>query len=354
MRIGILAPIAWRTPPRKYGPWEQVCANLADGLAARGHDVYLFATGDSVTAAHLVSVCPAPLGENPDMPSRSWELIHIGHALQQAAERELDVLHNHMNYLPLPFADLIRTPLVTTLHGAALLEEDSREVYRRYAGMPYVSISYAERTGCPELNYIANVYNGIRLEQFELKEEEGRHLLFIGRICPEKGADLAVEFALRTGHPLVLAGPVPENARDFFENRIRPRIDGKLIRFVGEVGPDERNRLMGEALALLHLIRVPEPFGLVMAEAMACGTPVIGFGLGSVPEVVEHGVTGFVAKDLDEAVTLAKRLPDIRRRDCRERVERLFTLERMVEGYVQAFEKLLDAKRECNANALNT
>lgn len=346
MRIGILAPVTWRTPPRKYGPWEQVCANLADGLAERGHEVYLFATGDSLTKAHLVSVCPAPLGEHPELPARSWELIHIGHALKQAEERELDVLHNHMNYLPLPFAQLIRTPVVTTMHGAAMLEEDSREAYRTFQDMPYISISHAERESCPELKYIANVYNGIRLEQFDLVEQEGKHLLFIGRICPEKGADLAVELARRTGLPLVIAGLVPDHAKDFFEERIRPWIDGKQIQFVGEVGPEERNRLMGEALALLHLIRVPEPFGLVMAEAMACGTPVLGIGLGSVPEVVEHGVTGFVVKDVDEAVSMVPRLPEIKRRDCRERVERLFTLERMVEGYEQAFERMLTADRK--------
>lgn len=341
MRIGILAPIAWRTPPRKYGPWEQVCANLADGLAARGHEVYLFATGDSETKANLLSVCPAPLGENPDLPSRPWELMHIGYALKKADELELDVLHNHMNYLPLPFARLIRTPVVTTLHGAALLEADSRMAYRHYADLPYISISYAEREGCPELNYIANVYNGIRLDQFDYVEDEGRHLLFIGRICADKGADLAVEFARRTGLPLVIAGIISDQA--FFDEKIRPWIDDKQIRFVGEVGPEERNRLMGEALALLHLIRAPEPFGLVMAEAMACGTPVIGIGRGSVPEVIEHGVTGFVAADLDEAAAIADRLPDISRKACRERVEQHFTLERMVEGYEQAFAKLIEA-----------
>jgi glycosyltransferase involved in cell wall biosynthesis len=340
MRIGILAPIAWRTPPRKYGPWEQVCANLADGLAERGHEVYLFATGDSMTKAHLLSICPAPLGENPHMPSRSWELMHIGYALEQAEGLELDVLHNHMNYLPLPFARLVSVPVVTTLHGAAMLEADSREVYRRFADMNYISISMAEQASCPELNYVANVYNGIRLEQFDFVEREGKHLLFIGRICREKGADLAVELARRTGLPLVIAGLVPDHEQEFFETRILPAVDGERIRFVGEVGPGERNRLMGEALALLHLVRAPEPFGLVMAEAMACGTPVIGFGLGSVPEVVEHGVTGYIARDLDEAAVFVERLSAIRRRDCRERVERLFTLERMVEGYEQAYQRL--------------
>lgn len=348
MRIGIMAPITWRTPPRKYGPWEQVCANLADGLAQRGHDVYLFATGDSITQAHLVSVCPKPLGEHPDMPARPWEMIHIGHALAMADELELDVLHNHMNYLPLPFVSLIRTPVVTTLHGAALLEADSRMVYRRYPHLPYISISYSERDGCPELNYIANVYNGIRLEQFDFSDQKGQYLLFIGRICPDKGADLAVEVARRAGLPLIIAGIIPEGLESFFDTHIRPWIDGKTIQFVGEVGPKERNRLMGGALALLHLVRAPEPFGLVMAEAMACGTPVIGFGRGSVPEVVEHEKTGFVVSTVEEAVRAIDRLSDIRRIDCRRQVEEHFTLDTMVTGYEAAFQQLIEQRRNQN------
>jgi len=342
VRIGILAPIAWRTPPRKYGPWEQVCANLADGLVARGHDVVLFATGDSQTRATLSAVCPEPLGEHPERPSRPWELIHIGHALHEADRMGLDILHNHMNYLPLPFARLIRTPVVTTLHGAALLEADSREAFRQFADLPYVSISYAERQGCPELRYVANVYNGVRLEQFDFVERPGEYLLFVGRICAEKGADLAVDIALRSGVPLVVAGIVPDGNRTFFETVVRPRIDGRHVRFVGEVGPQERNRLMGGALALLHPVRAPEPFGLVMAEAMACGTPVIGFNRGSVPEVVEHGKTGFVVSTVEEAVEAVGRLSAVRRHDCRERVERLFTVERMAEGYEEAYRRVLE------------
>jgi glycosyltransferase involved in cell wall biosynthesis len=345
VRIGILAPIAWRTPPRKYGPWEQVCANLADGLTERGHEVYLFATGDSATKAHLISVCKEPLGENPHLPSRPWELIHIGNALREADRLELDLLHNHMNYLTLPFAALIRTPVITTLHGAALLEDDSREAYRQFPGHPCISISYAERQGCPELNYIANVYNGIRLESFDFSETIGDYLLFIGRICPDKGADLAIEAARRTGLPLVIAGIVPGGQEDFFESKIRPWIDGKQIQFVGEVGPPERNRLMGGALALLHLIRAPEPFGLVMAEAMACGTPVVGFGLGSVPEVVEHGKTGYVVHTMEEAVEAIGKISEIKRSDCRRRAEEHFTISHMVDGYEQTFANFVNARR---------
>ncbi len=350
MRIGILAPIAWRTPPRKYGPWEQVCANLADGLVKRGHEVYLFATGDSSTRARLVSVCPEPLGEHPEWPSRPWEMIHIGHALEMADRLDLDLLHNHMNYFPLPFARLIRTPVVTTLHGAALLEADSRVAYRHYRELPYISISYAERTGCPELNYIANVYNGIRLEQFDFVEQPGEYLLFIGRICPEKGTDLAIETARKAGLPLIIAGMVPNGQEEFFSAKIRPWIDGKQIQFAGEVGPAERNRLMGGALALLHLVRAPEPFGLVMAEAMACGAPVIGFGLGSVPEVVNHGKTGFVVSTVDEAVNHIEKLPSLRRRECRRWVEERFALEKMVSGYEQAFYQLLSGASVAQRN----
>lgn len=343
MRIGILAPISWRTPPRKYGPWEQVCANLADGLAERGHEVYLFATGDSATKARLISVCPKPLGENPGLPSRPWELIHIGNALREADRLELDLLHNHMNYLTLPFARLIRTPVITTLHGAALLEADSREAYRQFPDLPCISISYAERQGCPELNYIDNVYNGIRLESFDFSPGGGEYLLFIGRICPDKGADLAIEAARLTGLPLVIAGIVPGGQEQFFETKIRPWIDGKQIRFVGEVGPVERNRLMGGALALLHLIRAPEPFGLVMAEAMACGTPVVGFGLGSVPEVVEHEKTGYVVHTMEEAVAAIGRISEISRADCRKRAEEHFTIDHMVDGYERAFANFVES-----------
>ena len=353
MRIGILAPIAWRTPPRKYGPWEQVCANLADGLVERGHEVYLFATGDSATRARLVSVCPEPLGEHPEMPPRPWEMIHIGHALEMADKLELDLLHNHMNYFPLPFARLIRTPMVTTLHGAALLETDSRVAYRHYPELPYISISHAERKGCPELNYIANVYNGIRLEEFDFVGQTGEYLLFIGRICPDKGTDLAIEVARKSGLPLIIAGIVPQGQEEFFSAKIRPWIDGKQIQFVGEVGPVERNRLMGGALALLHLVRAPEPFGLVMAEAMACGTPVIGFGLGSVPEVVQHGKTGFVVSSVDEAVRQIGKLSTLRRQDCRRWVEEMFTLEQMVSGYEQAFREFLSGAPEGRRNHLS-
>lgn len=339
MRIGILAPITWRTPPRRYGPWEQVCAYLADGLAARGHRVVLFATGDARTRAELSWVCPRPLGEDPSLPAGPYEMLHMGHAL--AAARELDVLHNHFNCYPLCFTPLLPTPVVTTLHGSALLEPHTRLVYRRFRHLPYVSISDAERAGCPELNYVATVYHGIDPAGFTFRERPGDYLLFLGRICPEKGAHLAVEAARRSGMRLVLAGPVPPKDREFFDQAIRPHVDGRRVEYVGEVGPEERDRLLGGALALLHLITVPEPFGLVLVEAQACGTPVVAFPLGSVPEVVRDGVTGYLVRDLDEAVRRLADVDRLRRPACRAWVEERFTVDRMVEGYLAVYRRVL-------------
>lgn len=343
MRIGILAPIAWRTPPRRYGPWEQVCANLAAGLVARGHEVILFATGDShIPGARLSSVCPRPLGEDPSLPPRQYETLHMAHGLAEA--RRVDILHNHFNCFPLCFTPLIDTPVVTTLHGSALLEPDTRVIYRRFAHLPYVSISDAEREGCPELNYVATVYNGIELDQFTFQERPGDYLVFLGRASAKKGLHLAVEVALRAGVPLVIAAHIPPDEEEFFEKKVRPRIDGRRVRYVGEVGPAERNRLLGGALALLHLVTVPEPFGLVLAEAQACGTPVIGFGLGSVPEVVRHGDTGFVVADVEEAVQAVRQVRDIHRRRCREWVEERFTVDAMVDGYIRVYRRILAAQ----------
>lgn len=340
MRIGILAPITWRIPPRAYGPWEYVAGSLAAGLVARGVDVTLFATADSVTPARLEAVVPRPLGEDPTLDPKIWEWLHIGHALARADQ--FDLLHNHVNCYPLVFSPLVPTPILTTLHGSALLEPATREIYRRFDRLPYVSISDAERAGCPELDYVATVYNGIDLDQFPFSERGGDDLVFLGRMSPKKGAHLAIEVAVRTGRRLVMAAHIPPDEEEFFTQVIRPRIDDRSVCFVGEVGPEERARLLGSAAALLHLVTVPEPFGLVMVEAMACGTPVIGFGLGSVPEVVSHGETGFVVSDVEQAAAAVDRLDEISRAACRRRVEERFTVDRMVDGYLAVYRRLLE------------
>ncbi len=346
VRVGLLGPITWRTPPRRYGPWEQVVAHLARGLVARGHDVTLFATGDSQTTARLAWVCPRPLGEDPTLSPKVYEFLHMGHALAMARQGAFDVLHNHLNAYPLVFSPLVDVPIVTTLHGSALLEPPTRTIYRRFAHLPYVSISDAEREGLPELRYVATVYNGVDLAQFTYSPGPGRYLAFLGRMSPKKGAHLAVEVARRTAIPLKMAAFVPPDEREFFEHEIRPHLDGRLVEYVGEVGPKERDEFLGGALALLHLCTVPEPFGLALVEAMACGTPVIGMALGSVPELVLHGVTGWVVRNLAEAVEAVGRLERIDRQACRRHVEAHFTVERMVGGYERVYEAVLADRAE--------
>ena len=341
MRIGLLGPITWRTPPRRYGPWEQVVASLAEGLVARGHEVVLLATGDSATSARLEWVCPRPLGEDPSLHPKVYEFLHIGRALELAAQGAFDVLHNHLNAYPLVFSPLLPVPVVTTLHGSALLEPAVRVIYRRFRHLPYVSISDAERSGLPELNYVATVYNGIDLRQFTFRAEPGAYLAFLGRMSTKKGAHLAIEVARRSGLPLKMAATIPPDERAYFEAVIKPQLDGRQVEYVGEVGPRERDALLGGALGLLHLCTVPEPFGLALVEAQACGTPVIGMKLGSVPEVVCHGRTGFVVDSLEQAVAAVRRLPELDRRACRQWVEQRFTVQQMVAGYEAVYRRAL-------------
>ncbi|BAS26597.1 glycosyl transferase [Limnochorda pilosa] len=339
MRIGILAPVTWRTPPRRYGPWEQVASHLAEGLVARGHQVTLFATGDSVTRAQLEWVVPRPLGESPPDDPDLDQFLHMVHAFRQAGR--FDLIHNHLNWQPLLFAELVATPVVTTLHGAAMLEPASRRAFLRFPHRPCVAISQAERDAVPGLDYVATVPNGIELERFTFRDRPGEYLLFLARMHPAKGPDLAIEVARRTGRRLVMAAHIPPDQEAYFEQEIRPLIDGEQIRFVGEAGPAARDRLMGGALALLHLVRQPEPFGLTLAEAQACGTPVIGFDRGSVREVVAHGETGFVVETLERVCSAVEQAVRLSRAACRQRVERFYTVDRMVEGYLAAYERVL-------------
>jgi glycosyltransferase involved in cell wall biosynthesis len=341
MRVGIMGPITWRTPPRHYGPWEQVVATLAEGLVKKGVSVTVFATGDSELPCEVRWICPRPLGEDSSLNPKVYEFLHLGFCLAQAGE--FDILHNHLNCYPLVFTPLIKTPVITTLHGSALLEPETRTIYRRFKHLPYVSISFAERQGLPELNYVANVYNGLNLDWFTFVDRPGEYLLFLGRISPKKGTHLAIELAQRTGLPLVIAGYIPPDEEEYFESRVRPHLDGKRIEYIGPVGPEQRNRVLGKALALLHLVTVPEPFGLVLAEAQACGTPVIGFGLGSVPEVVRHGETGFVVENLAEAEAAVAEVYRLDRRRCRQWVEENFSQEAMVNGYLAAYRKVLES-----------
>ena len=332
MRLAILGPISWRTPPRQYGAWETVVSNLTEGLVARGYDVTLFATADTLTAARLEAVVPRPYSEDDRIDPKVWEFLHIAHAMERASE--FDLLHNHYDFMPLTYSRLVSTPILTTIHGFSL--DQFRLAYRTYRHTRFVSISDADRD--PYLPYEATVYNGIQLDASTFNQHPDDYLAFVGRIHPDKGVHLAIELAQRTGRRLVIAGIIQE--QEYFESCIRPDLGGD-IEFIGPVGPEGRDAVFKNAVASLHLTTIPERFGLAMAESMASGTPVIGLDLGSVREVVENGVTGFVTQDMRGAIAALDRIGEIDRRACRERVERLFSVDAMVQGYINVYDQIL-------------
>ena len=329
----MLAPIAWRVPPRHYGPWERVVSLLTEGLVRAGVEVTLFATADSQTAATLSAVVPRPYEEDRTLDAKVWEGLHLAHVFGQADT--FDLIHNHYDFLPLTYSGLVKTPVVTTIHGFS--SERILPVYKHFdAGTHYVAISDADRH--PDLSYAATVHHGIDLGEFTLNETPEDYLLFFGRIHPDKGAAEAVEVARQTGQRLVLAGIVQDSV--YFEREVEPYL-GERIRYVGSVGPGERDTLLGGAAGLLHLINFDEPFGLSMVEAMACGTPVIATRRGSVPEVVRDGVSGFVVRDMNEAVAAVGKLNELSRAEVRKYAEQHFSQGRMVEDYLRVYEQIL-------------
>lgn len=337
MRVAMLAPISWRVPPRHYGPWERVVWLLTEGLVERGVDVTLFATADSITRARLVSVCPRPYSEDPTLDAKVWECLHAAAAFERAAE--FDLIHNHMDFLPLTYSGLVQTPVLTTIHGFS--SDRILPVYERYDGRThYVAISEADRH--PRLDYIATIHHGILLSEFTLWEIPGDYLLFFGRIHPDKGTAEAIEVARRAGRRLIIAGIIHD--RDYFERQVVLHLDGDWVRYVGSVGAGARDALLGGAYALLHLINFDEPFGLSMVEAMATGTPVIARGRGAVPEIVHHGETGFIVDTVDEAVRALDDIPALDRRRVRRHVEQHFSRDRMVDEYLRVYHEVLQRR----------
>lgn len=335
LRIGVISSIAHRTPPRSYGPWEQVASTLSDGLVALGHKVTLFATGDSVTSGHLHAEAPHGYEEDDRIDAKAYEALHIAAAFERA--NDFDLISNQFDFLPLTYSRLVTTPVVTTVHGFS--SERILPVYREYDDVAhYVAISDADRH--PDLTYAATIHHGIELEPFTFRPDPGDYLLFLGRIHPDKGTHLAIELARRAGVPLLIAGIVQDHA--YFRELVEPQIGVGDVRYLGAVGPAERDRLLGGALALVHLIGFAEPFGLSVVEAMATGTPVIAFPLGSMPELVRHGETGFLVGNLDEAVEAVGRVASLRRHDCRADVEARFTASRMVADYAELFTRLVE------------
>jgi glycosyltransferase involved in cell wall biosynthesis len=333
VKIAILSSVAWRTPPRDYGPWELVASLLTEGLVARGEDVTLFATADSLTSARLESVLPHGYAGDPGMDGRVWEAMHVGHALELSGD--FDVVHNHLDWLPLTLSASWGAPLLTTIHGfsgPAILP-----AYLR-AASNYVSISDSDRS--PDLDYLATVHHGIDLAEFTPTQTSGDDLVVLGRIHPDKGTADAIEIARRAGRRLLICGPVVD--AEYFAERVAPHVDGERVIHLGSIGAAERDRVLGASAVLLHPIAFAEPFGLAVIEAMACGTPVVAYRRGSMSELIDEGVTGFVVDDLDQAVVAVQCAAALDRGQVRAVSERRFGVDRMVDDYLTLYRTLID------------
>src|SRR5947199_3023310 len=342
MRIAQVSPLFESVPPKTYGGTERVVSWLTEELVRLGHDVTLFASGDSMTTARLVSVCERSLRRVPNCVDQVAH--HVLMVEQVMAEREnFDLIHFHIDYLHYPASRWLNVPQVSTLHGRLDIP-DLQPLYRNYKDMPVVSISDAQRDPLPWVNWQGTVHHGMPIDLFSLYPEPGKYLAFLGRTSPEKGLDKAIEIAKLCDMPLKIAAKIDRVDLEYFNTVIKPLLKHPLIEFVGEIGYPEKCDFLGNAAALLFPIQWPEPFGIVMIEAMACGTPVIAYPRGSVPEVIEEGETGFVVSTVEEAVAAVGRLDEISRRGCRAAFERRFTAQRMARAYVKIYRQQIERK----------
>ncbi len=334
MKIAMLAPVAWRTPPRRYGPWEQVTSNITEGLVKKGHDVTLFATEDSITSAKKKHICPVGYEEDKSIDAKVAECMHISFLMEQA--HQYDIIHNNFDFLPLTYSRLIKTPVVTTIHGFS--SPRIIPVYKKYNDIcHYVSISYADRSS--QLEYIANIYHGLAPENFTFRNKQGDYLLYFGRIHHDKGTRESIDIALQSKMKLIIAGYIQDE--QYYQQQVKPLIDGEQIVYVGNADPEQRDKLLGGAYALLHPINFHEPFGLSVAESMFCGTPVIAFNKGAMGELIEHRNTGFLVNNIDEAVDVIPQVANIDRAYCRQRAELKFSTDKMVKDYVDVYQQIL-------------
>jgi glycosyltransferase involved in cell wall biosynthesis len=330
----VLSPIAWRTPPRHYGPWEQFASLLSEGLVAAGHHVTLFATADSITAASLHATAPCGWSEDATIDAKVAECLHVASVFERAGE--FDIIHNGFDFLPLTYSDLVGTPVVTTIHGFS--SDRIIPVYKRYdSTTAYVSISDSDRH--PDLHYAATVHHGIDIDGFAVDPSPGEHLLFFGRIHPDKGTARAIEVARQCGRRLDIAGIIQDE--EYFRNEVAPHVDGKRVRYLGAVDAPVRAEVLAGAHALLHLIDFDEPFGYSVVEAMACGTPVIANSRGSMCELIAHGVTGFLVEDIDSAVAAVASAGEVDRRRIAELAADRFTIAAMIDKYVAVYRNVI-------------
>ncbi|WP_462264712.1 glycosyltransferase family 4 protein [Mucilaginibacter sp.] len=335
MKVAVLSPVAWRTPPRHYGPWEQVASNIAEGLIDLGAEVTVFATGDSITRGSLQSVCATGYEEDRSQDAKVLECLHISNLMEQAGQ--FDIIHNNFDFLPLTYTGLIDTPVVTTIHGFS--SQRIIPVYKKYnkRNNYYVSISNADRS--PELDYLATVYNGLNAADFNLNLQPEDYLLYFGRIHHDKGCAEAIEIAQKCGRKLLIAGIIQDEG--YYKSKVEPFLNDQ-IQYIGHAGPEKRNELLSSAAALLHPINFNEPFGMSVAEAMLCGTPVIAFNRGSMPELIKDKQTGFLINTVDEAVNAVGQLAGINRRQCHEWAKSQFSAEKMAGDYYRLYQQILN------------
>jgi len=345
LRIAQIAPLTESVPPKLYGGTERVVANLCDELVRQGHDVTLFASGDSQTQARLVPACHEALRLINSPDPLAIHLLMIERVMQRA--REFDLIHFHTAPLHFSMARRLDTPHVTTLHGRLDLAP-MMALYSEFTDLPFVSVSDAQRAPLPRQNWVGTVYHGMPANQMEFRPEPGSYLAFLGRISPEKRVDRAIEIAQACGASLKIAAKVDPADRDYFATTIEPLLSHPLVEFIGEIGEAEKGDFLGHARALLFPIDWPEPFGLVMIEALACGTPVVAFRGGSVAEIIAHGETGFVVEDLDQAITATKQVDALDRRVCRQQFDERFSATRMADDYVHVYTQLVAQTAEAD------
>ncbi len=334
MKVAILSPVAWQTPPVHYGPWEQMASNLAENLVKLGVEVTLFATGDSHTSGKLNSVIAKGYETEKGQDAKVLECLHISNLMENA--NQFDIIHNHFDFLPLTYSKLIKTPIITTIHGFS--SERIIPVYQKYnENTYYVSISNSDRND--KLKYLATVYNGLNIDSFTFNPSPKEQLLFFGRIHQDKGTAEAISIAKKANKKLIIAGIIQD--QNYFDNEVKPHLNDD-IQFVGSAGPQKRNELMGESLALLHPINFEEPFGLSVAEAMLCGTPVIAFNKGSMPELIENNKTGFLVDNVDQAVEAIENIKNINREKCSEIAKNRFSADTMAKEYLKLYHQILN------------
>jgi glycosyltransferase involved in cell wall biosynthesis len=350
MKIAQIAPLWESVPPRLYGGTERVVSYLTEELVRQGHEVTLFASGDSRTTACLRPACSQALRLNTGLVNRDAPILLMQERALGTEAHQFDIIHSHLDFLSFPMSRRCTTPVVTTLHGRLDLPE-LIPIFDEYEEMPVVSISDAQRIPLPQANWQATVYHGLP-DLYSFHPQPRSYLAYLGRMCPEKRPDHAIEIAKRVGMPLRIAAKVDPVDREYFETRIAPLLEHPLVEYLGEVTDEEKCDLLGDAAAVLCTYDWPEPFGIVLIEALACGTPVIAYRRGSIPEIIEDGVTGFICDDLNDMTAAIDRLPLIQRRHCRDSFEARFTVERMVRDYLALYERMVEtAKPRTYVNA---